>query len=253
MDPAFVNWGLYTHGFDTVRIAIGDNLLRKPCATELMKLNKSFIVKRSAKGPREMMKALGELSAYIGQSVHEGHSIWIAQKEGRAKDGDDKTDPAILKMFYVDGKKQKIEFVDYMRSLNIVPVSISYELDPTDKAKARELYEKSVNGSYEKGEFEDIESIVAGIVGQKGRVHVSFGAPITEGFSDPDELAALIDKAIWSSYRLFPGNYLAADVPGKASTIEQSAFLTRQSEVPQEHKAIWRAMYAKPVENAGKV
>ncbi|MFQ2376784.1 1-acyl-sn-glycerol-3-phosphate acyltransferase [Aeromonas caviae] len=253
MDPAFVNWGLHTHGFDTVRIAIGDNLLRKPCATELMKLNKSFIVKRSAKGPREMMKALGELSAYIGQSVLEGHSIWIAQKEGRAKDGDDKTDPAILKMFYVDGKKQKIDFVDYMRSLNIVPVSISYELDPTDKAKARELYEKSVNGSYEKGEFEDIESIVAGIVGQKGRVHVSFGAPITEGFSDPDELAALIDKAIWSSYRLFPGNYLAADVPGKASTIEQSAFLTRQSEVPQEHKAIWRAMYAKPVENAGKV
>ena len=253
MDPAFVNYAVYHAGLPTPRIAIGDNLLRKPCATELMKLNKSFIVKRSAKGPREMMKALGELSAYIGQSVHEGHSIWIAQKEGRAKDGDDKTDPAILKMFYVDGKKQKIDFVDYMRSLNIVPVSISYELDPTDKAKARELYEKSVNGSYEKGEFEDIESIVAGIVGQKGRVHVSFGAPITAGFSDPDELAALIDKAIWSSYRLFPGNYLAADVPGKASTIEQSAFLTRQSEVPQEHKAIWRAMYAKPVENAGKV
>ena len=252
MDPAFVNWGLYTHGFDTVRIAIGDNLLRKPCATELMKLNKSFIVKRSAKGPREMMKALGELSAYIGQSVHEGHSIWIAQKEGRAKNGDDKTDPAILKMFYVDGKKQKIDFVDYMRSLNIVPVSISYELDPTDKAKARELYEKSVNGSYEKGEFEDIESIVAGIVGMKGRVHVSFGAPITEGFSDPDELAALIDKAIWSSYHLFPSNYLAADVSGKANTIEQAAFLTRQSEVPEEHKAIWRAMYAKPVENAKK-
>lgn len=253
MDPAFVNWGLHTHGFETVRIAIGDNLLRKPCATELMRLNKSFIVKRSAKGPREMMKALGELSAYIGQSVHEGHSIWIAQREGRAKDGDDKTDPAILKMFYVDGKKQKIPFADYMRSLNIVPVSISYELDPTDKAKARELYEKSVNGSYEKGEFEDIESIVAGIVGQKGRVHVAFGAPIRDGFEDPDQLAALIDKAVWGNYRLFPGNYLAADVPDRASTLEQAAFLTRQSEVPEEHKAIWRAMYAKPVENAGKV
>ncbi|MGL5031486.1 MAG: 1-acyl-sn-glycerol-3-phosphate acyltransferase [Aeromonas sp.] len=252
MDPAFVNWGLHAHGFDTVRIAIGDNLLRKPCATELMKLNKSFIVKRSAKGPREMMKVLGELSAYIGHSVHQGHSIWIAQKEGRAKNGDDKTDPAILKMFYVDGKKQKIDFVDYMRSLNIVPVSISYELDPTDKAKAHELYEKSVNGSYEKGEFEDIESIVAGIVGQKGRVHVAFGAPITEGFSSPDELAAQIDQAIWGSYRLFPSNYLAADVSGKANTIEQAAFLSRQSEVPQAHKAIWRAMYAKPVENAKK-
>ncbi|MGL5319971.1 MAG: 1-acyl-sn-glycerol-3-phosphate acyltransferase, partial [Aeromonas veronii] len=88
--------------------------------------------------------------------------------------------------------------------------------------------------------------------GMKGRVHVSFGAPITEGFSDPDELAALIDKAIWSSYHLFPSNYLAADVSGKANTIEQAAFLTRQSEVPEEHKAIWRAMYAKPVENAKK-
>ncbi|PJG57528.1 1-acyl-sn-glycerol-3-phosphate acyltransferase [Aeromonas cavernicola] len=253
MDPAFVNWGLHTHGFDTVRIAIGDNLLRKPCATELMKLNKSFIVKRSAKAPREMMKALGELSAYIGESVRDGHSIWIAQKEGRAKNGDDKTDPAILKMFYVDGKKQKIEFAEYMSSLNIVPVSISYELDPTDKAKARELYEKSVNGSYEKGEFEDIASIVAGIVGQKGRVHVSFGAPVCQGFSNPEELAALIDQAIWGSYRLFPNNYLAADVTAHANASEQAAFQRRQAEVPAEHQPIWRAMYAKPVENANKV
>ena len=90
MDPAFVNWGLHTCGLETVRIAIGDNLLRKPCATELMRLNKSFIVKRSAKGPREMARTFSELSAYIAHSLEEGHSIWIAQKEGRAKDGDDR-------------------------------------------------------------------------------------------------------------------------------------------------------------------
>jgi 1-acyl-sn-glycerol-3-phosphate acyltransferase len=249
MDPAFVNWGLFSCDRDTVRIAIGDNLLRKPCATELMKLNKSFIVKRSAKGPREMMKALGDLSAYIGDSVHTGHSIWIAQKEGRAKDGDDRTDPAILKMFYMDGKKQKLDFVDYMRTLNIVPVTISYEWDPTDMAKARELYEKAQFGRYEKGEFEDIESIVAGIVGHKGRVHVAFGAPVTDGFSDPDQLAALIDRTIWSHYHLFPSNYLAAGQQDKANEREVAAYAERLARVPEAHQDLWRQMYAKPVEN----
>ncbi len=107
MDPALVNWGLHLHNRDTVRIAIGDNLLKKPCATELMRLNKSFIVKRSAKGPREMMKALGLLSSYIKYSLDEGQSIWIAQKEGRAKDGNDVTDPAILKMFHVNGRARR--------------------------------------------------------------------------------------------------------------------------------------------------
>lgn len=107
MDPALVNYGLYINDHQTVRIAIGDNLLRKPCATELMKLNKSFIVKRSAKGPREMMKALGTLSAYIKDSLDTGNSVWIAQREGRAKDGNDLTDPALLKMFHVEGRRQR--------------------------------------------------------------------------------------------------------------------------------------------------
>ncbi|MDF5295506.1 1-acyl-sn-glycerol-3-phosphate acyltransferase, partial [Vibrio parahaemolyticus] len=143
MDPALVNYGLYQSGHRTVRIAIGDNLLKKPCATELMRLNKSFIVKRSAKAPREMMKALGQLSSYIKHSLDTGNSIWIAQKEGRAKDGNDFTDPAILKMFHVEGRKQKISFGEYTRSLKIVPVSIAYENDPCDIAKAKELYEKA--------------------------------------------------------------------------------------------------------------
>lgn len=132
-----------------------------------MRLNKSFIVKRSLKGPREMMKALGTLSSYIKHSLDTGNSIWIAQKEGRAKDGNDFTDPAILKMFHVEGRKQKVPFAEYIRSLKIVPVSISYENDPCDIAKAKELYEKATHGNYEKGEFEDIESIVQALSAEK--------------------------------------------------------------------------------------
>ena len=249
MDPAFVNWGLYKCGLETVRIAIGDNLLRKPCATELMRLNKSFIVKRSVKGPREMMKAFNELSAYIAHSLGDGHSIWIAQKEGRAKDGDDKTDPAILEMFYMAGKQQKRGFAEYMQSLNIVPVAISYEFDPGDEAKARELVERAQSGSYEKGEFEDIDSIVAGIVGFKGRVHVSLGKPLSGDYDSPEELALAIDQAIHSQYRLFPSNLLAAGQADGVTAEERQRFEARLALMPSELRETVRAMYAKPVEN----
>ena len=158
MDPALVNWCLHQQGFATVRIAIGDNLLRKACATELMKLNKSFIVKRGAKGPREMLKNLTQLSAYIKHSLDEQHSVWIAQREGRAKDGNDQTDPTILKMFYMQGKKQGLSFSEYLHSLNIVPVCISYEYDPCDTDKINELWQKKTLGNYHKTEFEDIEN-----------------------------------------------------------------------------------------------
>ncbi len=210
MDPAMVNWCLYQEKMGTVRIAIGDNLLKKPCATELMRLNKSFIVKRSAKGPRELMKSLGLLSSYISHSPETGNNIWIAQKEGRAKDGNDKTDPAILKMFYMEGRKRKQSFEDFMSGLNIVPVAISYENDPCDVAKAEELHQKATTGSYEKGEFEDIESIVQGIVGEKRRIHISFGDVITNAPETPEELALEIDRQITQNYHLFPANYIAA-------------------------------------------
>lgn len=210
MDPALVNWCLHHNGFDTVRIAIGDNLLRKACATELMKLNKSFIVKRGAKGPREMLKNLSQLSAYIKHSLQQQQSVWIAQKEGRAKDGNDETDPAILKMFYMEGKKRGEDFATYMAGLNIVPVCLSYEYDPCDINKIKELWQKRTEGSYQKGEFEDIDSIIKGIVGYKGRVHVAFGKPLTSVPAEPEQFAALIDQQIWQQYRLFPVNYLAA-------------------------------------------
>ncbi|MFY3327381.1 1-acyl-sn-glycerol-3-phosphate acyltransferase [Vibrio fluvialis] len=250
MDPALVNYGLHITGHRTVRIAIGDNLLKKPCATELMKLNKSFIVKRSAKGPREMMKALGTLSGYIKHSLDTGNSIWIAQKEGRAKDGNDFTDPAILKMFHVEGRKQKMEFADYVKSLRIVPVSIAYENDPCDIAKARELYEKATHGKYEKAEFEDIESIIQGIVGDKGRVHVAFGSVIDQTFETPEALADEIDRQIHENYQLYPINLLAAGEESEDITPAVRAKLNdKLAQLPEGAHTYLLDSYANPVRN----
>lgn len=251
MDPAIVNWCLSREGFDTTRIAIGDNLLKKPCVATLMKMNKSFVVRRSAKGPREMLKALGQLSAYICHSLREGHHIWIAQKEGRAKDGFDLTDPAILKMFYIDGKRQGLSFPEYMASLKIVPVVISYEFDPCDAAKANELVQVATEGRYQKSEFEDIESIVKGITGYKGRVHVHFGQCLQSGFETPEQLAAMIDAEIYQGYHLYPANRIAAgqtDVDSKSLDI----FNQRIAAVPAQAREQVLKMYANPYLNAQK-
>ncbi|WP_333609427.1 1-acyl-sn-glycerol-3-phosphate acyltransferase [Arsukibacterium sp.] len=248
MDPALVNWCLHQQGFDTVRIAIGDNLLRKACATELMKLNKSFIVKRGAKGPREMLKNFSQLSAYIRHSLDEQQSIWIAQKEGRAKDGNDETDPAILKMFYMEGKKRGEDFASYMAGLNIVPVCISYEFDPCDADKINELWQKQQSGSYQKGEFEDIDTIIKGIVGQKGRVHVAFGQPLTEIPEDADSLAALIDEQIWRNYKLYPINHLAAGQPDDSISADaKTQWQQRLAACPEGAAGLLQQMYGAPV------
>ena len=208
MDPAFVNYAVYHAGLQTPRIAIGDNLLQKPFVSDLMRLNKSFIVHRSITGRREKLAAYQLLSAYISHSIgKDGESIWIAQAEGRAKDGDDRTDSAILKMFHMSRKDEP--FADVIASLKLTPVSISYEYDPCDQAKARELYTRATTGSYTKQPGEDDKSIGLGITGYKGRVHVHFGDPITSGFEDAKQLAALTDAQILTGYRLFPVHYLA--------------------------------------------
>jgi 1-acyl-sn-glycerol-3-phosphate acyltransferase len=256
LDPALVDLGLHRHNLPTVRIAIGDNLLRRQVATDLMKLNQSFIVNRSAKG-RELLKALSDLSDYIRLSLKEKHSIWIAQREGRAKDGNDMTDPAILKMFYMAGKKLKIPFNEYVKELNIVPVAISYEFDPGDADKAHELYEKSKNGEYQKSEFEDIDSIVKGISGYKGRIHIKVGNVIKENFETPEELAGYIDRYIHQNYHLFPSNLIAARSIGEGREAiinpeDEEKFNSRINLVPIEEREFVKKYYAKPVSNAMK-
>lgn len=245
MDPAFVNYGLYLHGLETVRIAIGDNLLRRPFVSDLMRLNKSFIVKRSANGVREMLAAFTQLSHYINHSIINDHSnLWIAQKEGRAKDGIDKTDIAIIKMFYMSQKKQ-CSFAEAMKQLNIVPVSISYEYDSCDVAKASELYEISTKGNYEKAEFEDIESLTQGIVGHKGKVVVTFGDKLEQEFATPEDLVAEIDRQIVNNYEIHQSNMAAYNILHDKE--EDGVFASRIAECPQKLKTTLLEMYANPL------
>lgn len=252
LDPAFIDIALYMSGRDTVRIAIGDNLLRIPAATSLMRLNKSFIVKRSVEAPREKLKALSHLSHYIGLSIEEGESVWIAQREGRAKDGNDKTEDAVLKMISLYGRQKKQDFKEYMSSLNIVPVSITYEYDPNDLAKARELNEKELTGEYKKDEFEDIDTITRGIRGYKGHVKLVAGYPITGGFENAEELAAILDKFIWSNYEMYPTALISAGCDDKVSSDDKNKFNEHLSKYPQELQDRVKAMYAAPYYNKDK-
>ena len=266
LDPAFVNYALYQAGRDTVRIAIGDNLLKKPYVTDLMRLNKSFIVPRSARGKRAMLAAYQQLSSYIRHSITEdNHSIWMAQREGRAKNGIDRTDPAIIKMLTMAKRhaERDMVFGDAIAELKLVPVSISYEYDPCDLQKAQELHDIATQGSYAKSEFEDIRSIVSGITGSKGRVQLKFGTPVGADMATPDEVAAEIDRQVIGGYRLFPSHYLALEALGESPELVARKSITRQdrerfkarlASVPEALQPYWLEQYANPVKHkAGRL
>jgi 1-acyl-sn-glycerol-3-phosphate acyltransferase len=253
MDPALVNWALHNGGFHTVRIAIGDNLVKKPFVGDLMRLNKSFIVKRNVSGPREMLQTYSALSGYIRQSLEDGHSIWLAHREGRAKDGIDRTDPAILKMIAMAGKPRDESFKEAVLAAQIVPVSISYEFDPCAPMKARELAITERDGYYIKRPDEDVQSIAAGIMGWKGRVHLHFGKPITDTPETPQELAIAIDHQIILSQRVFDTGR-AADalldnqhLPDDLLPDVKERFQALISGTPEEYRDKLLEIYANPL------
>ncbi len=210
LDPALISYLLHQSLRNTVEIAIGDNLVKKDFISDLMKLNKSFLVKRSVQG-REKLEASKLLSQYIHHTLESGNHVWIAQSEGRAKNGLDKTDPTILKMLHIAkrGNRKELSLQDCMNDLHILPVSISYEFDPCDELKARELYEIDHNGHFEKDERADIDSISTGIEGFKGDVHICFGTEISALDSDTLSIANQIDEQVIGNYKLHPSNYLA--------------------------------------------
>ncbi|WP_423894480.1 1-acyl-sn-glycerol-3-phosphate acyltransferase [Candidatus Pelagadaptatus aseana] len=264
MDPAFINWALHSNGYDTVRIAIGDNLLTKPYVSDLMRLNKSFIVNRSAETNREKFKASKHLSAYMHHSiVEEKSNLWIAQREGRAKDGRDATNAAVISMLALS-KPKAMSLTDYIGESNIVPVAISYEWDPCDAAKTNELHTLQQTGNYEKSEHEDVASIAAGIAGDKGSVHVAFGDVLAGEYESTDQVAAEIDRQIWDNYVLHPSNLLAYEMlTGKASDLpvgasqeafdsenfhaQKLALMARLCKVDDLQRDILLGIYANPV------
>jgi 1-acyl-sn-glycerol-3-phosphate acyltransferase len=265
-DSMLVDYALYSLGYDTVRIAIGDNLLQRPFATDLMRLNKSFIIKRSAEGPKNIYAALLQTSRYVVHSLNEAQSVWIAQSEGRAKDGMDNTDPALIKMLTLSQRKFSGSYTELIESLNIVPVSIAYEYDPCDLLKAKELYDIETHGSYIKPSGEDLLSLVKGLNEFKGRVKLCLGKPLRGDFLTPDDVATELDRQILGNYELYPPNYIALSLIDEKPyrdlwrTHEQEylknftgqelkSFTERLGECPAEHQPYFLRMYANPLNN----
>ncbi len=218
LDSAFLNYQLFLNNFPTTRIAIGSNLLQKPWIEDLVKLNKNFIVHRDVQSRLAYIYSM-RLSRFIGHSLlNENISVWIAQKEGRSKEGKDRTHAGLIKMFGMASDWD--DPAELYHSLRISPVSISYETEPCGGYKAREMYMRKQLGQYQKQEGEDLQSMKAGISGNKGKVHFEFSAPLDlsdikkcfDGFSKNDavkNLANLIDQYVISNYKLFPSNYIA--------------------------------------------
>ncbi len=259
LDPALLTYCLHEKSFDTLEIAFGDNLLINQFISDLIRINKSFIVKRELPIMEQLRESV-HLSKYIYYTLSRGISVWIAQREGRAKDGNDATNPAVIKMLTLSQKDGGIPAGEFIQKLNIVPVSVSYEYDPCDKMKGLELFRKQSDSSHEKKTGDDLASINMGITGYKGRVHYSFSEPLTERFSNEKEAANALDRAIISGYRLWPTNYIALDelngtakYSGFYSVEEKEKFLERYKRLQPGIRSIILEAYANPVINREKL
>lgn len=219
MDPSFLCLTLINNGIDSCEVGIGDNLLKNEWIKILVRANKCFLVKRGLT-PRDMAKTFIELSSYINHTIKDnGNSVWIAQREGRAKDSNDRTQESILKMFAISGKGS---FIENLKAINICPLSISYEYDPCDYLKAKEFQQKRDNPDFVKGEKDDFLSMQTGINGYKGAVHYAFTPIINHRLEEIERtttnkkeqataICRICDEQIFSAYRIYPVNMIAYD------------------------------------------
>lgn len=273
LDSALLDLLLIRENYETtVEIAIGDNLLIYPWIEKLVRLNKAFIVRRSLT-PREMYKSSKLMSEYIHFAVAEKReNIWIAQREGRAKDSSDHTQPSVLKMLAMGGEGT---FIECLKPLHIVPLTISYEYDPCDYLKAKEFQLKRDNPKYRKSRKDDLENMKTGITGFKGRVRYECAPCINTWLDELDEIpngyfyeevAARMDREIHRGYSLFPGNYIAADLldgrrdhAGHYNATDEATFKKyidgqlAKIDIPDKDEKFLRdcmlMMYANPVRN----
>ena len=255
LDAAFLNYFISHAGYNTTQIAFGDNLLINEFVSDLIRINRSFIVKRNLP-PREQLKASITLSKYINHTLESGECIWIAQKEGRSKDGTDQTNPAVIKMIFLSKRKSGLEFSDFINKCRIVPVSISYELDPCDTLKGWEIYRKETRDVGEKTKTMDLVSMWAGMKGSKGRVHMHFGKPLSGKFENDKAVASVLDREIHRGYKLWPSNYISYDEIYKTgkyadrySEEERNDFLNRFRKLGEPVMQKVLSTYARPVLN----
>ena len=272
LDSAIMNYLIVLEGMNTTEIAIGNNLLIEKWIEYTVKLNRAFVVRRNLPA-RELLMASRKLSEYIRRDITEKNtSVWIAQREGRTKDGNDKTQQALLKMLNLSNVK---EFGEGFGELRIVPISISYEIEPCGISKVTELYKRQTEG-FEKTQEDDLKSMGEGLVRPKGRVHFGFGKPITNQIdligreetvsSQIEKLADYLDQEIYSNFKLWPNNYIAEDILNNNSlntehyTSEQfkqfvSMLIEAVSLIPGDAdiiRTMFLEMYVNPLRNKRK-
>lgn len=269
LDTSLLNACLFEHKLVMTASAIGDNLVQKSFLKSLARLNRNFLVQRGL-SPREMLQSSKLLSEYIGKLLqHENRSVWIAQREGRTKDGNDATNPGVLKMLAMASDEENL--MDYFKKIQIVPVSISYEYDPTDALKMPQLLAEAKQEIYIKEKNEDFINLMSGIMGQKKGIHIHVGDILVQELDSIKEqhensnkqiqaLAHVIDDSILSGYKLWPTNYIAYDILNQTdlhshlySENEKSLF-ERRLEMRIDHNnplalQSFLAMYANPVVN----
>ncbi len=229
LDTSLLNAALFEHGLVMTASAIGDNLVKKSFLLTLSKLNRNFLVQRGLP-PRELLQSSKLMSEYIGQLLlRENRSVWIAQREGRTKDGNDATHTGVLKMLAMGSDEENL--MHYFKKLKVVPVSISYEYDPTDALKMPQLMAEANNEIYIKEKNEDFMTLLSGIMGQKKRIHIHIGDVLNkeldqialENDNNNKQIQALaqaIDDSILNTYKLWPTNYIAYDILNKTNTYE---------------------------------
>lgn len=274
LDSSLLQYFLISNGFDTTEITFGANLMMNQLIVDIGKCNKMFKVERPGGSIREFYRASTHLSEYIRHAITcKRQSVWIAQRNGRTKDGNDATDQGIIKMFCMSGPDDKIRAIE---QLHIVPVAVSYEWEPCDVLKTLEIYESQFS-KYTKKPGEDLNSIITGIVQPKGRVHIELCAPVTledllqyDGLTSSEyhkAIARMLDRKINEAYRLYPNNYIAHDLQHGTSrfaehyTPQQKADFKRHIQQLERYDTcnvesltdIYLGIYANPVSNKIKV
>ncbi|OIQ21647.1 MAG: glycerol acyltransferase [Flavobacterium sp. MedPE-SWcel] len=272
LDTSLLNVSLFDHGQIMTASAIGDNLVQKPFLHTLSRLNRNFVVQRGLP-PRELLQSSKLMSEYMCQLLlRENRSVWIAQREGRTKDGNDATHPGVLKMLAMGAEGESL--MEYFKKVKIVPVSISYEYDPTDALKMPMLLAEANDEVYVKDKNEDFTTLLSGIIGQKKRIHLHIGDvlsdeldTITAEFDNQNKqiqaLAQVIDDAILTNYKLWSTNYIAYDLLNDTDRFKDK--YTEQEKMLFERRLEMRidggneilregflAMYANPVVNKMK-
>ena len=272
LDTSLLNVCLFDHGLVMTASAIGDNLVKKDFLLKLSKLNRNFLVQRGLP-PRELLQSSKLMAEYIGQLLlRENRSVWIAQREGRTKDGNDATHSGVLKMLGMGSDEANL--MDYFKKIKIVPVSISYEYDPTDALKMPQLMAEAKAETYVKEKNEDFITLLSGIIGQKKRIHIHVGDVLNteidtiaaENDNTNKQIQALsqaIDDSILQSYKLWPTNYIAYDILNKSDkfinqyTEEEKSLFERRLELKIDCSngvmmEGFLNMYANPVVNKSK-